>query len=160
MVPLICNNHLKMKNLHDLATLNEITGRLNQLNPNTQRQWGKMDVAQMMAHCSNALEVNLGDRVGRQGLMAKLFGKLAKKSVVSEKPFKQGLPTDPNFVITDAREFEKEKQRLTELVSRLSNSDPEALAQNAHPFFGKMSAQEWNTLNYKHLDHHLRQFGC
>ncbi|MEP6513238.1 MAG: DUF1569 domain-containing protein [Parafilimonas sp.] len=30
--------------------------------------------------------------------------------------------------------------------------------ETPHPFFGKLKAEEWRTLTYKHLDHHLRQF--
>jgi hypothetical protein len=149
-----------MKNVHEPAISQEIIQRFEKLTPASQRQWGKMDVAQMMAHVSSALEINLGDREGKRGLMAKLFGKMAKKSVTNEKPFKQGLPTDPSFVVTDSRDFNKERERVIALIKRLSASDPEKLAANAHPFFGKMTAQEWNNLNYKHFDHHLRQFGA
>jgi len=148
-----------MKNIHDSATEQELQNRLNQLKPDTQRQWGKMDVAQMMAHCSTALETNLGDRMIKQGLMGKIFGKMAKKSIVGDKPFKKGLPTDPGFVIREPKNFEIEKQRLSALITRLSKSKQEAIAQNPHPFFGKMTPDEWNALNLKHLDHHFRQFG-
>jgi hypothetical protein len=148
-----------MKNIHEAATLQEFIERINKLRPDAQRHWGKMTVAQMLAHCATALEVNVGDRVSKQGLMGKLFGRIAKKSVVSAEPFKQGLPTDPSFVQKEDKDFEQEKARLLALLKRLSASDPHALAKNPHPFFGKMTAEEWNTLNFKHLDHHLRQFG-
>lgn len=148
-----------MKNIHEAATLQEFIERINKLSPDSQRQWGKMNVSQMLAHCAAALEVNLGDRVNKQGIMGMLFGKLAKKSVVSPQPFKQGLPTAPGFVIKDDKDFEKEKARLIALLTRLSESDPQAIAKNPHSFFGKMTAEEWNMLNYKHIDHHLRQFG-
>jgi hypothetical protein len=149
-----------MKNIHDVAVLQEIRQRFDKLKHDTQRQWGKMDVAQMMAHLGNALEANLGDVVQKQAFMGKIFGRMAKKSVTNEQPFKQGLPTDPHFVVTDVRDFNKEKERVLALITRLHSSDPEALAKNIHPFFGKMTTQEWNNLNYKHLDHHLRQFGA
>jgi hypothetical protein len=148
-----------MKNLNEPATLQELTKRINNVQSDTPRQWGKMNPGQMMAHCSNVLEINLGDKEGKRGLMALIFGKIAKKSVIGIKPFKQNLPTDPNFVVADVRDFQKEKERLVKLLTRLSASDPNVLAQNRHPFFGMLTAEEWNTLNYKHLDHHLRQFG-
>ncbi len=149
-----------MKNIHTPEVLNELITRINTLTPNSQRQWGKMDVAQMMAHCSAAIEANLGEGAGKQGLLGRIFGKMAKKSVVSEEPFKQGLPTDKSFVIIGAKEFQEEKQRLTTMLSRLSATAPANLAKNPHPFFGKMTESEWNSLNYKHMDHHLRQFGA
>jgi hypothetical protein len=148
-----------MESLNTPATLAKFTERINKLKPDSPRQWGKMSVAQMLAHCCNALETNLGDKEGKRGIMAMIFGRLAKKSVTSLQPFKQGLPTDPSFMVTDDRDFNKEKERLIKLLNRLSASDPHVLAQNKHPFFGQMTAEEWNTLNYKHLDHHLRQFG-
>jgi len=148
-----------MKNIHDTATLQEFIQRIEQLKPGAEHQWGKMSVSQMMAHCSNALEVNLGDRESKQSFIGKIFGKLAKKSVVSDKPFKQNLPTAPGFVVTDTRDFNAEKQRLLSLLKRLSAKDPASLSK-VHPFFGTMTPEEWNMLNYKHLDHHLRQFSA
>lgn len=149
-----------MRNIHDPATLNELLGRLSQIKADTPRQWGKMDAAQMMAHCSNALESTLGDKPVKRELLGLLFGKLAKKSVTSDEPFRQGLPTAASFVIKDSPDFDKEKQRLMSLITRLSKTSPEVITKNTHPFFGKMTAEEWNMLNYKHLDHHLRQFGA
>ncbi len=149
-----------MKNIHTPEVLSELKARILTLTPASQAQWGKMDVAQMMAHCSAAIEANLGEGAGKQGLLGKIFGKMAKKSVVSDQPFKQGLPTDKSFVISGAKEFEQEKQRLTTMLSRLSATAPAHLTKNPHPFFGKMTENEWNSLNYKHMDHHLRQFGA
>lgn len=149
-----------MKNIHTPEVLSELIARIRTLTPASQRQWGKMDVSQMMAHCSIAIEANLGERVVKQNLIGKLFGKLAKKSITDNKPFKQGLPTDKSYLVAEQKEFEAEKQRLVTLLSRLSATNPDHLAQNPHPFFGKMTGSEWNALNYKHMDHHLRQFGA
>jgi hypothetical protein len=149
-----------MKNIHDPAVLQEIKDRLDGLKTDSKRQWGKMDVAQMLAHCSVAIEGNLGDRKIKQTLMGKIFGRMAKKSVVNDEPFKRGLPTDPSFIIKDHHDFDIEKQRLAGLITRLSASDPGVYAQIPHPFFGKLTPNEWNMFNYKHLDHHFRQFGA
>ncbi|MES2703663.1 MAG: DUF1569 domain-containing protein [Bacteroidota bacterium] len=146
-----------MRSLHDTAVLNEFTTRINALKPDAPRQWGKMTVAQMMAHCSAALENNMATGNQKQGLIGWLIGGMIKKKVVSDQPFKQGSPTAPAFIIKDERDFKKEQQRLVSLVTRLSTGGP--TPDGVHMFFGKMSSDEWNTLNYKHLDHHLRQFG-
>jgi hypothetical protein len=148
-----------MISLQDTASLLQYINRINSLKPDSQRQWGKMNVGQMMAHCSNALETNLGDKQAKRGFMALLFGKLAKKSVLNGRPFKKGLPTDPSFVVTDERDFKHEQQRLIKLLTRFSQTKPEVLAQVPHPFFGPLTGEEWNMLNAKHLDHHLQQFG-
>jgi hypothetical protein len=69
------------------------------------------------------------------------------------------MPTNPNFVVADEREFEKERKQLIALVQRFPQSGPSAITKEAHPFFGKMNPQEWSTLQWNHLNHHLTQFG-
>jgi hypothetical protein len=149
-----------MKNINDAATLRELQQRLDTLKPDSQRQWGKMTVSQMMAHLSASMEGNLGDRVQKQNFMGRIFGKMAKRSIVRDQPLKQSLPTAPAYLITDIRDFNTEKERLRKLITRLSAADPAELEKIPHPFFGKMTKEEWNTVNYNHLDHHFRQFGA
>ncbi len=149
-----------MESIYDQATLREFTKRINSLTPAAQRQWGKMDVAQMLAHASIPLEVALGERPGQKTLMGMLIGPFVKKIVTGEKPFKQSMPTNPDFVITDARNFEVEKQRLKNVLTRFSEAGAATLEGRAHPFFGRLTAQEWSNSVVKHVDHHLRQFGA
>ena len=68
-------------------------------------------------------------------------------------------PTDPSFVVTDERDFERERARLTGLVARFCERGPAQAGKQLHSFLGRMSGDDWGTLMYKHLDHHLRQFG-
>jgi hypothetical protein len=79
--------------------------------------------------------------------------------LVKPEPFKKNLPTAKSFIVKDERNFEEEKNKLVNLLQRLSHTNPEDVAKRPHPFFGKLTADEWNTLQFKHLDHHLRQFG-
>jgi hypothetical protein len=88
-----------------------------------------------------------------------LFGKLAKKSVVGEKPFKRNLPTAPSFIVKGEKNFEEEKAKLLELVNTFASGGEKGLTKDPHPFFGAMTPREWDTSQWKHLDHHLRQFG-
>jgi hypothetical protein len=148
-----------MKNIYEPATLGEITQRIDTLTPDTQRQWGTMDVAQMMAHCCNTLEVALGDKLPKGSFMGKIFGRFVKGVITSEKPFKPGMPTDKSFIVKDARDFSKEKNKLIHLVTRLSTGGPSSMLNRKHPFFGPMTPHEWSNSTYKHIDHHLRQFG-
>ena len=90
--------------------------------------------------------------------MAFLFGRIAKKQLVKDEPFKRNLPTAPGFVIKGDQNFNEEKTELVNLVQRFGKSNAEEIAERSHPFFGKLTAEEWNTLQYKHLDHHLTQF--
>lgn len=61
------------------------------------------------------------------------------------------------FIVQDERELEAERARLLGLIDRFA-AGPQACTRHPHSFFGKMQPDEWATLMYKHLDHHLRQF--
>lgn len=148
-----------MKNLFDSEVTNEVAGRINKLTPGTKALWGKMTVAQMLTHVQSPLEVALGEKKLKGGLLAFLFGRIGKKQLVKDEPFKKNLPTAPGFIVKDERNFDKEKNTLLDLLRRFSKSDPGEIASRPHPFFGKLTADEWNLLQMKHLDHHLRQFG-
>lgn len=147
-----------MNNLMEPATANEILLRLNKVQANTPAQWGKMNASQMMTHCQRPFEVFFGEKKLKHSLIGMLFGRLAKKQLFTDKPWKKSLPTAPDFVVKDAREFEKEKARLVQLINRIT-MEGHSTTPPVHPFFGKMSLEEWSTLGYKHMDHHLRQFG-
>lgn len=148
-----------MNSIYEPATIQELTHRIDTLKPGSQRQWGKMDVAQMLAHCSIPLEVALGERIGQRTLMGRIFGRFAKSIVTNEAPFKQGLPTNPDFIIPDQRDFSVEKQRLKNVLNRFSTAGAAKMENRKHPFFGILTAKEWSNAMVKHIDHHLRQFG-
>lgn len=148
-----------MKSLFDPPVTGEIIDRINQLTPETKGLWGKMTVSQMLAHLQPALKVALGEQTLKKGLIGFLFGRMAKRQMITEAPFKKNLPTAPSFIIKNERNFDDEKSKLIDLVQRFSKESKQALEARIHPFFGKLSAEEWNILHWKHLDHHLRQFG-
>jgi hypothetical protein len=118
-----------------------------------------MDVAQMLAHCQVPLRVACGEVKLKRGLVGLLFGKLAKKKLLGPSGFKPGLPTDKSFLVRVARAFARERDALIALIRRHSEAGPAGLTKEQHPFFGPMSTEEWEALMWKHLDHHLRQFG-
>lgn len=146
--------------LFDAAGLSRMLARVDALRPDSPRQWGKMDIAQMLAHCQQPLRVALGELPLRRNLLGVLFGRLAKKKLLAPAPWKPGMPTAPQFKITDARDFTKEKVALRALVERFGHGGPAALTKQPHPFFGPLTVDEWQALQWRHLDHHLRQFGC
>jgi len=149
-----------MKNLFDSNASSEILNRLETLQPDAKRLWGKMTASQMLAHCIVPIKVSLGEHKPKRNIMGVFFGKMAKKMVLKDEPFKQGLPTDPSFVIKDQPDFNLKKQELRLSIEKLLTTDKEAMAARPHPFFGKMTIDEWGILGYKHLDHHLKQFGA
>lgn len=147
-----------MQNLFDVETYNKVIERLNNLNPQSQKQWGKMDVSQMLAHVKEAFKIPLSEKELPRMFIGRLLGWFIKSKLYDDSPWKPGLPTSPNFVIKDDRIFEKEKQELLSLVNRFHQAGPGGITKFAHPFFGKFTPVQWGQSMYKHLDHHLRQF--
>ena len=123
-----------MKNLFDPQAQQELLGRLGALSPGAVRQWGKMDAAQMLAHCSVALEAGTGDKPRPHQLIGKIFGPFVRKGLLGEKPFSRNSPTDPTFVVADAREFAAEKDRLIRLVDQFCKRGRDEAGKQIHSF--------------------------
>lgn len=148
---------MEIKNLFDPAVKQEIVDRINKLTPQSQGQWGKMNVAQMLAHVQMPIGVALGTHKIKGNWFMKLILPFFKKILYNEKPYKQGLPTDKSFVMTGTtKDFEKEKALLLDMMAKFSEAN---MINEKHPVFGRLSKEQWSKATWKHLDHHLRQFG-
>lgn len=147
-----------MPSLFSASDNQAIIYRINNLTDNSVALWGKMNAAQMLAHCRVPLRVAFGEQKLSKNLIGILFGKWVKKQMVNDKPFKHDLPTDKRFIVTQTAPITKEKEDLIGLVQRFTQG-PGVLSNQPHPFFGKLTSAEWDILAFKHLDHHLRQFG-
>lgn len=148
-----------MNNLYNAIDNAHLITRLNRLTATTSPFWGKMSAAQMMAHCQVPLQIGFGEIIINRGLIGYLFGGIAKKQLMSPKPFARNLPTFKEAKITYQPDFDTEKHKLTAYISRLAIGGPEGITKLTHPIFGKLTTTEWNALQYKHLDHHFQQFG-
>jgi len=148
-----------MNNVFDLNDTKEIIERINNLHETSKPQWGKMNVAQMLAH-SNVTYECVYDTVHPKpnGVKKILFKLFVKPVVVGEKPYKKNSPTAPFFVIEDERDFSKEKKRLIDYITKTQELGSEHFNNKESLSFGPLSTKEWNTLFYKHLNHHLTQF--
>jgi hypothetical protein len=150
----------KIPSLFELRTCETLSNRLDALRPESPALWGKMNVAQMLAHCCIPFEQALGLRHdGPNWFMKFLLRNFFKRSMVNEIPYRQNLPTAPSFVIADERMFSDEKARLQSLIARFSEKGPGHFEGRRQISLGPLTASEWNNLMFKHLDHHLRQFG-
>jgi hypothetical protein len=149
-----------MKNLFQREAVDEVIARIDSLQPSAQRQWGKMDVAQMMAHCSAALDMASGRLNPPRIFIGRLIGPFFKPIYTNEKPLSRNSPTDPKLVVSDQRAFVHEQEQLKRCVRRFHEGGEAQCTRHPHPFFGTLSAQDWSRGMYKHLDHHLRQFGA
>ncbi len=147
-----------MNDLFDAEARGAILERLDTLQADSPRQWGKMTPAQMLAHCAAPLDG--AGRPGRRRLIGRLLGPLVRKKILGVAPFGRNAPTDPDFVVKDERDFGAEKAKLVQAIAAFVARGPEGAAASTHPFFGRLSGFEWGGLMYKHLDHHLRQFGA
>jgi len=150
-----------VKNLFETARVDEIKQRLAQLRPDSQRQWGRMNAAQAVAHCSGGLELALGDRTPpRMPLPARTIGRIIKPMVIgNDKPLRRNSPTVKGLIVDGERDLGSERERLRGMIDRFVATGPAGCTNHPHSFFGRLTPEEWATLMYKHLDHHLRQFG-
>jgi hypothetical protein len=150
-----------MESLFARACVDEVQQRLSRLQPEQPRQWGKMNPAQMLAHCSLGLEMAAGEIRPPRALVGRILGPVIKPMAFREaEPMRRNSPTAKELVIKDDRDFETERKRLSGLIDRFAAAGPTGCTAHPHAFFGSLTPDEWAVLMYKHLDHHLRQFGA
>src|SRR5260370_24400456 len=151
----------RMRNLFEAAAVEEVKERMARLRPDSERQWGKMNPAQALAHCSAAIGMAEGKISPPRILIGRLLGPLAKKSlIVKREPMRRNAMTEKSCVVADERDFVVEKQRLLKSIDRFAAGGPGTCTKHPHFFFGPLTPVEWAALMYQHLDHHLRQFGA
>lgn len=151
---------MALPSVYEQQTTDETLARLEKLTHESQPKWGKMNVAQMLAHVSVSYDMAYGKIEVNNNFLMKLMIKLfVKKMVTNEVPYKQNLRTAPQFLITDEREFEKEKAHLIENIKLTQEKGKAYFEGKESASFGPLSAEEWNNTFYKHLDHHFQQFG-
>jgi hypothetical protein len=148
-----------MKTIFDAERHSELIERLERLTPDAKNEWGKMSPSQMMEHTARALEVATGKRPMKWHIVGKALSWAFRREFLGEKPFKQNRPTGPDFKVVDQPEFESTRIRLSELINELHNLGESGTHGNVHGFFGPLTGKQWGETQYKHLDHHLRQFG-
>ncbi len=149
-----------MKNVFDVNDTKEIIDRINKLTPETPGLWGKMSVGQMLSHCNVTYELVYDDKHPKAGAFKKFILKmLIKNVVVNETPYKKNSRTAPEFIITDKKEFEHEKTRLINYITKTQELGGDHFNGKDSNSFGPLKTVEWNNMFYKHLDHHLSQFG-
>ncbi len=150
-----------MKHFFDPSVSAELRHRLATMRPESERQWGTMNPAQALAHCSAAMRMVTGELRPPRAFIGYLVGGFVKRMVTSDdRPLRRSTPTARELVITEPRDFETERAGLLAQVNALASKGPGACTSYPHAFFGRMTPDEWSVLVYKHLDHHLRQFGA
>lgn len=150
------------RNLFQAECVDEIKQRLQQLKPDSSRQWGRMSPAQTLAHCSAGMEMAAGKIRPSRALIGRIIGPAVKRVAFrDEEPMRRNSPTSRELIVMgDDRDFETERRRLSGLIDRFAATGPSSCTKHPHAFFGSLTPNEWAVLMYKHLDHHLRQFGA
>ena len=146
-----------MKTIFDKETKTELVNRIDSLKENTQSQWGKMNVYQMVKHCRLWEEMMQSKINLKRPLIGRIFGRMALKTVLGNaNPLKRNTPTIPSLIIKEtAGDFEAEKKLWISNIEKYAGFDNENFR---HVFFGKMTKEQIGQMVYKHIDHHLRQF--
>ncbi len=150
-----------MTGLFDAITVAQVKDRIARLEPDITGGWGKMSPAQALAHCSEAMLWAVGDVRPPRMFVGRIIGGLIKSKVLAEsEPMRKNSPTSKTLVIADDRDLANEQKRLCALIDRFFGAGAAGCTTHPHNLFGPLTPQEWADLMYKHLDHHLRQFGA
>jgi hypothetical protein len=148
-----------MKTLFDVQTYQDVARRIASLKADSPRQWGKMSASQMLEHVSRAAEMAAGAKPRQQALLGKAIGWIFKKDFLGEKPFPKSSPTGPDFIIQGEPDFATVQARALALLKQLHELGERGTDGHVHGFFGPLTGVQWGQTQFKHFDHHLRQFG-
>jgi len=149
-----------IKDIFDKTITNELLSRIDKLTPETQPLWGKMSVDKMLAHCNVSYEMAFENiHPKSNSFMRFILKMIVKNTVVNEVPFKKNSSTAPAFLIKDEKNFEAEKNRLKVYIIKTQELGSAHFEGKESHSFGALTSTEWNNMFYKHLDHHLGQFG-
>jgi hypothetical protein len=148
-----------MSTLADPKVRAACRSRIARLDPNARAKWGRMTAPQMLCHLNDSFRVAMGEKYASPAtsLLQRTFIKwVALRTPV---PWPPGVPTRPEIEQgrggTPPAEWESDCAELL----RLMNAFAQRETFGVHPAFGKMTQRDWLTWGYRHVDHHLRQFG-
>jgi hypothetical protein len=144
-----------MNTLLEKHSFEDVIKRINQLTNYSTANWGEMNVAQMLKHCAEVQEVMNGKELKNTPWLIRFFGKWIAKFVLSKKPYPKGMSTHPQYKVADVTDFEVAKQRILSALEYFHTQKP----NHTHPIFGRLSLEDMDWASFKHIDHHLKQFG-
>lgn len=151
---------MAIPNIFSKPVVEQIIERINSLTPTTQGKWGKMSVDQMLAHCNVTYELIYDDIHPKTNFLMRFILKtFVKKVVTNEVPYKQNSSTAPQFIVKGDKDFEAERKRLISYITKTQQLGESHFDGKESHSFGALNKTEWNNMFYKHLNHHLTQFG-
>jgi hypothetical protein len=149
-----------MASAFEPETSTELLDRIDQLRPDSARQWGRMSAPQMVCHLTDSLSVAMGEipTTFRPSVLSSRFMRWLIFSVLPIPRAK--ARTGPEFQTTKPGDWTQDviclREKFGQFIARGKSANPQWAK---HPAFGDLSTREWGLLVAKHLDHHLRQFG-
>ena len=146
-----------MPTLLNPADREAILQRLRRLQPTARPRWGTLTAPKLVCHLADNLRVSLGDVPVRR--IDTLPSRTLLKWLVVYSPMRPPpgkIQTAPEMLTSAPTTWGEDMARVEQLIARMAAAPATAI----HPFFGPLSAGGWGRLGWKHLDHHLRQFGC
>lgn len=147
-----------MKSIFDIHTTNELIERIETLTPASKSLWGNMNVYQMVNHCTRCEDMYLGKIKVKRAFIGRIMGRFILKQILKdEKPFSKNSPTSMELKTPD--ETGNLEARKTEWINRIKQYQTYTHQHLVHSFFGSLTKEQIGYLDYKHIDHHLRQFG-
>lgn len=148
-----------MKSLFNSAENRELVERIEKLTENSEPLWGSMSSTQMLTHCTVSLKMAFGEIVPEHNETYLNIGRMVRGRLFDTDVFNKNLATTKEFLVEDNGRFGENKILLIAYVKRFGAVNPGTEEKNAHPYFGELTMKEWDSLIYKHLNHHLLQFG-
>ncbi len=146
-----------MKTLWDNGTRKELKERLGRLQYDARPRWGKMNAPLMVAHLCYSFKMAMGELEVKSKKLPLRYSPL-KEFVIYVLPFPKGAPTAPELLPEDTGDWAEGLADLRSRLEALAARDPKGKWPE-HPAFGKLSHKQWGVLGYRHVDHHLKQFG-
>ncbi len=148
-----------MKSIFNQTDNQEIISRIQALSPESKALWGKMSVDQMLSHCIAPIDIAFGNSNLKANFLMQILGKMVKAKMLKQDVFKKNSPTAPSFIRTGNYDFETTKNELIRKIQQFEKEGHAVIKNTKHPFFGTMTHEEWDRLQFMHLNHHLQQFG-
>ena len=147
------------RSLCDPVGRQSILDRLARLTPEHSRRWGRMEPAQLLPHLAGGLRMALGEVTLQGSPPGAIRGAIWRYLAIHRLKWPEGkIQSPPGAFSTPSLGWERDREVVLELIERFATA-PLATLGTIHPMFGRMKPRDWDVLQYRHLDHHLRQFG-
>ena len=147
-----------MKSIWQDEDRREITDRVGRVAWDRRAEWGKFTAPRMVCHLADSLKMAMGDLKVASKRLPIRYPPL-KQLVIYVAPFPKGAPTAPELLAREPAEWTSDIADLQGLLAR-AGSARTTDTWPEHPAFGALSTRAWGVLIYRHMDHHLKQFGA